>query len=213
MMPGEPSGTVSAGMSLVLAGCAGLIGLDQGTASAGDTSLPGDASGSADAGDDAADASRDAPAEHRGSPDAFTPDANTPCPLTQCPTGCYDTTSDPAHCGGCTSSCGSGPNSRAICVQGVCGLSCTSGALDCNGSVSDGCECAPVPNGTPYCASGTCRYACAQGFVGCGGSACSCGAGDVCLSSGACGACRAHLQACGANGDCCSGNCVGSACV
>src|SRR4029077_10553266 len=102
---------------------------------------PGDAGGSPEAGEEPADAARDAPAEHRVSPDVFTPDANPPCPLTQCPTGCYDTTSDPAPCGRCTSACGSGPNGRAICVQGACGLSCTSGALDCNGSVSDGCEC------------------------------------------------------------------------
>jgi hypothetical protein len=204
-----------AAMLLAYVGCAGLIGLDQGIAAASDSGPS----------DDAAAASVDGSAglaEGNAAQDASKLEASRfdgpgveseACPLTACPTGCYDTTSDPQHCGGCSTSCGAGPDSYAVCVHGGCGIACTAGALDCNGLTADGCECRAIPNGNPYCASGACEHACEEGFVDCGGSRCSCGGGNVCLTGGTCGACRAHLQPCGANGDCCSNSCVGSACL
>ncbi len=147
-----------------------------------------------------------------GMPQVPAPDAgdgSAGCGFTACPDGCHDTSSDPQHCGGCTTPCPFGVNSRAICTGGGCSIACTSGALDCDHDPANGCECAATPaNGSLVCnANGTCGHICDQGYVDCGGRACSCGAADRCLSDGTCGACRASLQACQVGTDCCSGSC------
>jgi hypothetical protein len=172
-------------VSLACAGCAGLIGLDQGIASAGDAGPDEDAAGDGslrentqlEGGTSIGHPDLDAVPERAEPTDVFTMDAGAPCPLTACPTGCFDTSTDPAHCGGCGIACTAAPNGHATCEHGVCGT------------------------------------ACVQGWVACGGEPCSCGPGDVCLSSGACGPCLAHLQACAADTDCCSGSCLSSACL
>ncbi|HEX8796911.1 MAG TPA: hypothetical protein VF765_38430 [Polyangiaceae bacterium] len=134
-----------------------------------------------------------------------TPDA---CAYTACPSGCWDTVTDPLHCGSCTEACPYGANSQATCSSSSCGLTCLGGALDCDHQASNGCECTPVANGAINCtSSGVCGHVCDQGYVDCAGHPCSCGAGNVCLSNGTCGACRASLQPCQVGSDCCSGTC------
>lgn len=133
------------------------------------------------------------------------PDA---CAYTLCPSGCWNTATDPLHCGSCTEACPYGANSEATCTGGSCGLTCLGGALDCDHQASDGCECTPVANGAVNCtSSGACGHVCDQGYVDCAGHPCSCGGGNVCLSNGTCGACRASLQPCQVGSDCCSGSC------
>jgi hypothetical protein len=174
------------------------------------TDAPGADAGGASGDDGGSDAGAG-----QDAPDAVAPpppppqDAGSSCTLTACADGCFDTLSDPDHCGSCTRSCPYGPHSEATCSVGSCGIACTGGALDCDHDPANGCECAgTVPNGAPRCnANGTCGHVCAQGYVDCGGQVCSCGAGNRCLSDQTCGGCRSVLQACGAGSDCCSGTC------
>jgi hypothetical protein len=186
-------------------GCAGLLGLDQGSpdteggadAPDGTTAWPGDgfdggeaidaktdtlgtadeasAIDSASESKDAAPLGDDANAAAEAGDSGFPPpppDTGTPCALTTCGDACYDTSSDPDHCGNCTTVCPHGSNSKPVCTNGACGQECD------------------------------------QGYVDCGGHACSCGAGNRCLSDGTCGTCRATLQACKTGSDCCSGACT-----
>jgi hypothetical protein len=186
-----------AGACFACAGCASLIGLDQGVASAGDGSIEGGgpaANGSIEGGGPTADGSIEgggSTADDAASPPASDvavdrpvapresgpSDDGAPCPLTLCAGGCFDTNSDPAHCGSCSNACEAPSNGHAICMQGSCKISCE------------------------------------NGYAACGGAPCACGPADVCLSSGQCGTCRAHLQSCAANGDCCSGTCLAAACL
>jgi hypothetical protein len=190
-------------------GCAGLLGLDEGTPEIEGGSDPPDgtmvwpsdaaegggakidaaapevdahADTSVAAGDgptiDSDPASETAPPAAEGGPGEAGPgeagpgDAGAACMLTRCGDGCYDTSSDPNHCGNCTT----------ICPHGA--------------------------NGKPACTSGACSQVCDPGYVDCGGHACGCGAGDKCLSDGTCGTCRATLGACKTGTDCCSGACT-----
>ena len=189
-------------------GCVDILGLDHGTLEGPD--------GSVEASDpDGPSAVIEASAEHASATDAgpdgvedrsldtgiasdgtaaasdatdahSAPDA---CAYTACASGCWNTATDPLHCGSCTQACPSGANSQATCSSGACGLTCLGGALDCNHQASDGCECAPVANAAINCtSSGGCGHVCDQGYVDCGGDPCSCGGGKVCLSDGTCGA-------------------------
>jgi hypothetical protein len=159
---------------------------------------------------DAPDGEAPPPPQDAGSnQDAGTQDAGSTCTLTACADGCFDTSSDPDHCGSCSRSCPYGAHSEATCSGGACGLACTGGALDCDRNPANGCECSgAISNGALQCnANGTCGHVCEQGYVDCGGRVCSCGAGNRCLSDQTCGACRSALQPCGAASDCCSGTC------
>jgi hypothetical protein len=63
-----------------------------------------------------------------------------------CDGKCLDTKSNVEHCGGC-SACAAVSNGSAACTNGACTIaSCSSGFVDCDGKVDNGCELAK-PNG------------------------------------------------------------------
>ncbi len=85
------------------------------------------------------------------------------------------------HCGRCGNVCPTPAGATRGCSGGVCGIACTSGRADCNGSTADGCEtdlngdnancggcrrvCSPL-HATARCQSGTCDYSsCDAGFT------------------------------------------------
>jgi len=56
------------------------------------------------------------------------------------PNGCeINTDADPVNCGSCGKTCGAAGGTPK-CWGGVCGIDCSTGLGDCNGSVADGCE-------------------------------------------------------------------------
>lgn len=98
---------------------------------------------------------------------------------TWCGSSCRDLSSDTSHCGACNNSCPSGgPYTTRTCVNGVCGLECWSGRVDCDGISENGCE-TQVTNNPFNC--GTCGVICA--------------ADEIC-SAGACQACPVGLGVC-----------------
>ena len=48
--------------------------------------------------------------------------------------------SDPSHCGGCTTVCSTLNVATAVCVNGVCNPACKSGYAHCSGTMNTGCE-------------------------------------------------------------------------
>ena len=86
------------------------------------------------------------------------------------PDGC-ETATDSAtdHCGGCTTSCTTGPHAAAVCESGSCGLKCDTGYADCNGSAGDGCE-VEIASDPLHC--GACGLSC--NGVACLKGACVC---------------------------------------
>jgi hypothetical protein len=176
-----------------------------------ESDTPGSDGGSApvDAGPTGGDVVVATPDAHDSGGPPPPPDAASSCNFTACPDGCFDTSSDPQHCGSCSRGCPHGTHSEPSCAGGACGIVCTGGALDCDRDPANGCECyGAIANGALLCnANGTCGHVCDQGYVDCGGSPCSCGGGNRCLSDQSCGACRNALQPCGVGSDCCSGSC------
>lgn len=79
------------------------------------------------------------------------------CSQTMCGELCVDTTNNVMHCGRCDAPCEARPNSTPRCVEGGCEASCTGGFLDCDGSVTTGCEVNPQSD-PANC--GACRRAC-----------------------------------------------------
>lgn len=63
------------------------------------------------------------------------PDATSPCPLYHALCGgvCVDTNGDPAHCGGCDSSCDPGQ----VCSAGGCATTCLGELIACGGTCVD----------------------------------------------------------------------------
>jgi hypothetical protein len=85
---------------------------------------------------------------------------------TMCPDGCYDTTSDPLHCGSCTVICASGQS----CVAGQCTTGTTTDCTTCE-TQADTSTCSSVyaactgdVNCTDYA---TCAGGCAAGDTTC----------------------------------------------
>jgi len=89
---------------------------------------------------------------------------------------------DPANCNGCNLECPAGPNQRATCTDGVCGVECYPGTADCNGQLRDGCEsslespeaCGSCQHrcgkfmGVPGCKSAACQWNCDGTYAHCG---------------------------------------------
>lgn len=126
----------------------------------------------------------------------------------RCGDVCTDVTSDPLHCGGCDRACPTGgPNTRATCTDGVCGIACAVGYHECDGvCVSDddpascGSSCTPCPTptlGHATCTAGVCGVACPAGAMECGGDCV-----DISNSAAHCGGCDRP----------CDGVCVGGVC-
>ncbi len=83
----------------------------------------------------------------------------------------------------CVPACAAAANADATCNAGVCGYSCHTGFLDCDGNAKNGCEidstthpshcgscdkvCGDVPNGTPACVNSACAAACDPGWQVC----------------------------------------------
>ncbi len=99
--------------------------------------------------------------------------------------GCeVDVTSDPGHCGDCSTVCVFA-NATPQCSSGTCGIaSCTAPFADCDGKLDNGCEadlgtdpdncqtcgnaCPSPPNSKPDCLAGTCASGgCLLGFGDC----------------------------------------------
>ena len=102
--------------------------------------------------------------------------------------GCEtDVSSDPNNCGGCGIVCSPAAGGDVACVDGKCTLSaCAKGALDCNSSMTDGCEvdgardvnncgtcgtvCPGGTNGAAACQAGKCTLVCNAGYLDCDGN-------------------------------------------
>ncbi len=111
-----------------------------------------------------------------------------------------------AHCGACGAAC-NGTNGTATCSGGVCGITCSAGFGNCDGSAANGCEVSlastpahcgacgaacSLANATPACAAGACTVgSCNPGFGNCDGVAangCETNTGSTPAHCGACGA-------------------------
>jgi hypothetical protein len=86
---------------------------------------------------------------------------------TMCPDGCFDTSSDPLHCGSCTVICGSGQ----ACVSGQCSTGTTTDTCTTCETTADTGTCSSAystctadANCTSY---GTCAAGCAAGDTTC----------------------------------------------
>ncbi|MFW5740348.1 MAG: hypothetical protein ACOC1F_08275, partial [Myxococcota bacterium] len=153
---------------------------------------------------------------------------------TRCGTACVDTDTSPEHCGGCGQGCDL-PNASETCTAGVCTLtSCETGAMDCDGDPSNGCErldtvenCGScgndclLPNTIVECDAGQCAIVdCETGYADCDGdmsNGCeslttleNCGAcGQPCTTPHATPACNAgvcEIVACEQDHDDCDGD-------
>lgn len=128
--------------------------------------------------------------------------AEAGCTATLCGTLCVDTTSNPAHCGGCDKVCsGSTPS----CLGGVCGCPASG---KCGGI---GATCTDVTSNADHC--GACGKRCAAGEM-CVGSACTCRP-NATNCAGTCVDTRNDPAHCGGCGKACTGGlvCAGSTCV
>jgi sugar lactone lactonase YvrE len=146
-------------------------------------------------------------------------DPSGKCRVGACLTGYADCNADPAdgcethtdddvaHCGGCTTACGTKANATMACVAAKCTVSaCSTGYADCNKTLDDGCEihttddpkhcggcstdCGTPAHTTAACKTGTCTLGpCAAGFFDCDGTVsngCECGfpnASTACLGA------------------------------
>src|SRR5262249_55665496 len=103
--------------------------------------------------------------------------------------GCEtNTTSDVGNCGACGNRCVVGGNATASCSASKCGAVCIEGFLDCDASLSNGCEidsrndstncgacgkaCGPLNNSPKsVCRAGACTpVACTGWFGDCNGN-------------------------------------------
>ncbi|MBI5500800.1 MAG: hypothetical protein HY907_11200 [Deltaproteobacteria bacterium] len=174
----------------------GLAFLAASLACAQSTTLPADA-GDAEAHDDAGDGAGD-----RG--DTATDGACRPGEEL-CSGVCADLTTDPAHCGTCSTTCAPGE----VCNEAHCASSCTGGLENCSGA------CVDLQTDEAHC--GSCADPCAL-HEECRSGHCTCVpdcTGRECGSDGCtatCGDCPAGRE-CGDDGRCfCAENCVGRTC-
>jgi hypothetical protein len=94
----------------------------------------------------------------------------------RCGERCVDPATDAAHCGGCDRACRLPGAQVTACVGGACAIArCATGAGDCNGAASDGCE-EDLTRSLTHC--GACGRACrfANAAASCDGGACRMGA-------------------------------------
>jgi hypothetical protein len=134
-----------------------------------------------------------------GKSDVIKPgDAGCPSPTKLCGSNCVDLSSDPLHCGTCTTVCttadagdpGDAGTITAICTGGTCGIVCDGGLSECTG------QCFDTSNDLNHC--GSCTNACD------GGACCSGTCIDTTSDNANCGACGAACDA---------GTCISSTCA
>jgi len=133
-------------------------------------------------------------------------------------------TSDPNHCGGCSTVCGAAPNAVAACQAQACTFTCTAGFGNCDGSAGNGCEtdlntavlhcggcltaCSAPAHATAACLAGACGLgACDPGFANCDGQVANGCEAALATDRLHCGAC---LNACSfpnASGACAASTC------
>jgi hypothetical protein len=76
--------------------------------------------------------------------------------------GCESILSTINHCGSCANACPYGPNSNAVCNNGVCSIVCALPWADCDMNPSNGCE---VDTSTDLANCGACFALCASTCV------------------------------------------------
>jgi hypothetical protein len=98
--------------------------------------------------------------------------------------GCeVSTQNSVSNCGGCGLMCPTPPNSTPFCTMAMCGITCTSPFLNCDGMNANGCEvnptsdasncgncgtvCPTAQNATPMCSNSQCVLVCNAGFANC----------------------------------------------
>ncbi|MEO7108892.1 MAG: hypothetical protein ABI183_00525 [Polyangiaceae bacterium] len=132
---------------------------------------------------------------------------------------CTNLQTDPDDCNLCGNACPIGNNTGStFCASGKCGVTCVSGALDCNANPIDGCEVFPTGDRTNC---GACGNICPVGAA-CVNGGCTCGTGynqtlEAC--NGTCTDVQRDPTNCGGCGTRCSAatvyqtaDCVESAC-
>jgi hypothetical protein len=126
-----------------------------------------------------------------GGHDAGARDANA-CPgaTVACGSQCVDPTTDPNHCGSCTTECATPLHGAAACIDAQCKVACDPGYEACGLTciASPGPACIPsnsCQTGTLQCTNSafTCR---SNGNASAG---VPCGAGEVCDGNGQCSSC------------------------
>ena len=131
------------------------------------------------------------------------------CPAaapTLCGSTCADITSDPGHCGSCSTMCTTAvAHALPVCAASSCGFQCNAGYTNCGGVCDDltiddsNCgSCGKICGGGETCQAGSC--ACPSGQTLCG-SACTSTSSD----NANCGTCG---NACVGGETCQSGACV-----
>lgn len=136
-------------------------------------------------------------------------DAGCPDGTTLCGSQCFDTKTDPQHCGTCTNACSTADAGNAgdagvitaVCNAGTCDIACDGGLSKC------GQACFDEKNDPQSC--GSCGFVCDGGP--CNQGSC-CAPGDIVCGS-ACVNPTSDLQNCGGCGKACdAGSCVTSQC-
>ena len=146
---------------------------------------------------------------------------------TRCGDRCFDTTDDPANCGGCGLSCNL-PNADEVCRDSSCQLvACDPGRGDCNGVARDGCEtdvtsdtmncggcsepCVAGPNQDVVCTAGACSTRCRAGFGDCNATEAD-GCETRVDTNENCGGCGVPCTVTGGVGACTGGTCAVVSC-
>ncbi len=146
-----------------------------------------------------------------------------------CAGACLDPFTDPAHCGGCNTTC-STPNGAPACAAGRCTVGrCDASFADCDGVASNGCEtdtriaaancgacgtvCPARANATATCAAGGCGFTCLAGFADCDGVAGNGCEADLSRTLDHCGICANACSFPGGAGSCSGGVCTRSTCA